>query len=161
MNDATDDAMHDATDEGVGEPDPVWEARVRAALADPLPVDVAERSAALWELDGIDAELAELIAEEWSDAELAGVRSAMLQVTAFTFAAGDVTIELECDGDVVSGQLHPGVQAPIELRGQRGAGIDGATNSVGTFELPNPGAGSWCLLVRLPDGPVRTPWFTL
>lgn len=143
------------------EPDPAWEALVRHALDDPLPDDVLARSLDLWQLTSIDAELAELLAEEAADAELAGVRSATLAVTAFTFVAGEVTIELEWDGEVLSGQVFPGEPATLELHHGSGSVISGATNSVGTFEL-TPEPGSWCLVVvRQAAGAVRTPWFTL
>lgn len=148
-------------DDRVAEPDPAWEALVRGALADPIPDDVLARSLALWDLNTIDAELAELLAEESSDAELAGVRSATLAVTAFTFVAGDTTIELEWDGELLTGQLFPGASAQLELRDRHGAVIAATANSVGTFELAPPTAGSWCLVVRRADGAVRTPWFTL
>jgi hypothetical protein len=143
------------------EPDPGWEALVRQALDDPLPADVLARSLDLWQLTSIDAELAQLLAEESADAELAGVRSATLAVTAFTFVAGEVTIELEWDGEVLSGQVFPGEPATLELHDGRGSVLNGSTNSVGTFEL-TPEAGSWCLVVvRHAAGAVRTPWFTL
>lgn len=143
-------------------PDPAWEAMVRAALDDPIPGDVRERSLALWELTSLDAELAELLAEESSDNELAGVRSATLQVTTFTFVAGDVTIEVEWDGATLVGQLFPSTAAEIELHAVDGSSVSATANSVGTFELTPPRPGTWCLVVvRRPDGSVRTPWFTL
>ncbi len=144
------------------EPDPTWETVVRAALDDPIPSDVLQRSLELWELTSLDAELAELLAEESSDAEMAGVRSATLQVTAFTFVAGDVTIEVEWDGATLAGQLFPSTAAEIELHAVDGASVSATANSVGTFELTPPRTGTWCLVVvRRPDGSVRTPWFTL
>lgn len=158
----TDDRHDTGHATGDSQPDPVWERAVRAALDDPIPTDVLERSRALWELTTIDAELAELLAEESSDAELAGVRSATLQVTTFTFVAGDVTIEVEWDGAILAGQLFPAATAEIELHAVDGASVSATANSVGTFELTPPSAGTWCLVVvRRPDGSVRTPWFTL
>ena len=141
--------------------DAMWDDLLRRSLHDPVPADVIARSLALWDLTTIDAELADLLAEEAADAELAGVRSATLQITAFTFVAGDVTIEVEWDGELLSGQLFPGEPATVELHGERGVQVDSAANSVGTFELELPGPGSWCLVVRRTTGAVRTPWFTI
>ena len=159
MNDARDP---DGDSTSRPEPDPVWKAAVRAALDDPIPSDVRERSLALWGLTNLDAELAELLAEESSDAATAGVRSATLQVTTFTFVAGDVTIEVEWDGATLTGQLFPAATAEIELHAVDGASTSATANSVGTFDLTPPRSGTWCLVVvRRPDGAVRTPWFTL
>jgi hypothetical protein len=145
------------------EPDPDFEAFVRVALADPQPADVFERTLALFELASIDAELAELLAEEAAEPELAGVRSTV-SVTTFTFAAGDVTIEIEYDGDRIDGQIFPAATAEIALIGADGRRIVAATNSVGTFAIDHAADaahGTWCLSVTTPSGSVRTPWFTL
>lgn len=142
------------------EPDPAFEAFVRAALDDPLPLDVFERSVALFDLAGIDAELAELLSEEAAEPELAGVRSTVT-VTTFTFATGGLTIELEFDGSTLEGQVFPLGQAEVALINASGDRRRVATNSVGTFQVGSVLRGSWCLVVHAPDGAVRTPWFTL
>lgn len=148
------------TDLDTIEPDPAFEAVVRAALDDPLPLDVFERSLALFEFASIDAELAELLSEEAAEPELAGVRSTVT-VTTFTFAAGELTIELEYDGSTLEGQVFPLGQAEVALINASGDRRRIATNSVGTFQAGAVLRGSWCLVVTTTDGAVRTPWFTL
>jgi hypothetical protein len=142
------------------DPDPAFEAVVRAALDDPLPPDVFERSIALFELASIDAELAELLSEGAAEPELAGVRSTVT-VTTFTFATGGLTIELEYDGAALEGQVFPLGEADVALINASGDRRRIATNSVGTFQAGSVLRGSWCLVVHTTDGAVRTPWFTL
>ena len=149
----------DTTTDAV-DPDPAFEAIVRAALDDPLPLDVFERSIALFEFASIDAELAELLSEESAEPELAGVRSTVT-VTTFTFAAGGLTIELEYDGSTLDGQVFPLGRADVALINGSGDHRRMTTNSVGTFQAGSVLRGSWCLVVETADGAVRTPWFTL
>jgi hypothetical protein len=150
----------DTTTTDATEPDPAFEALVRGALADPVPRDVFERSLALFEFASIDAELAELLSEESADPELAGVRST-IAVTTFTFAAGELTIELEYDGSTLEGQVFPLGDADVALINASGDRRRIATNSVGTFQAGSVLRGSWCLVVQTTAGAVRTPWFTL
>lgn len=149
----------DTTTETV-DPDPAFEALVRGALDDPIPIDVFERSLALFEFASIDAELAELLSEESAEPELAGVRSTVT-VTTFTFAAGELTIELEYDGSTLEGQVFPLGQADVALINASGDRRRIATNSVGTFQAGSVLRGSWCLVVIADGGAIRTPWFTL
>lgn len=149
------DDLHDTP-----EPDPAFEARVRLALADRVPDDVVSRSRDLFAFASIDAELATLLAEESADLAGAGVRSADV-VQTFTFVTDDVTIEVEHDGETLTGQLFPAGGAEVELLPAAGPALAAIANSVGAFAIRNVGQGSWSLVVRSATGAIRTPWFIL
>ncbi len=140
--------------------DEAWIATVRAALDDPMPADLTQRSIDLLDLADIDAELAELLAEEASDHELAGVRSTA-QIVGFTFVTAEITIELELEGDVLNGQIIPGIAGTVELHLAGGGVRRVDTSVVGTFEVEGIGHGSHRLVVRNGGTAVSTPWFTL
>jgi hypothetical protein len=87
-------------------------AELGAAIAehDPVPADLAERCRAAFAMRDFDAQLAELVADSWSDDEgLVGVRSATVlePERLLTFQAGEIAVDVEVADDMVVGRIAP------------------------------------------------------
>lgn len=110
---------------------------------DRVPLDVVAAAKASFAWRTVDDELAALVYDSADDlVQLTGVRGGSARQ--LTFAAGDLTIELEVAGAArgLVGQLVPAQQASVEVRHERGSSfVD--TDDLGRFDLD-----------RVPEGPV-------
>jgi hypothetical protein len=141
------------------------ELRAAAAHIDPVPEAVIEAARASWTWRTIDAELAELTYDSWTeDKELAGVRGAAAATSRLlSFEARDVALELEIDveGDQrrVLGQIVPPQPGVVEVHHRRGSELVEA-DTVGRFSVASIAPGLFRLTVR-PSGmqqEVATAW---
>lgn len=142
------------------------ELRAAASAFDPVPSPVAEAAKAAWTWRTIDAELAELTYDSWTDqAELAGVRGAVAAPTSrlLSFEAREVALELEIviEGDQrrMVGQIVPAQPGVVEVHHRRGLELVEA-DTVGRFAVASIAPGLFRLTVR-PSGDlheVATAW---
>jgi hypothetical protein len=140
--------------------------RAAATALDPVPDLVVEAAKAAWTWRTIDAELAELTYDSWSeDMELAGVRGAVAAPTSrlLSFEARDVAVELEVvvEGDRrrLVGQIVPPVPGVVEVHHRRGVELVEA-DTVGRFAVASVAPGLFRLTVRPAGDPrqVATAW---
>jgi hypothetical protein len=143
------------------------ELRAAAGAIDPVPAGVVEAAWGAWTWRTIDAELAELTYDSWTDEQqLAGVRgAATLAPTSrlLSFEARDVALELEIliEGDRrrLVGQIVPPQPGVIEVHHRRGADAVEA-DAVGRFAVASIAPGLFRLAVRPSGNPheVATAW---
>jgi hypothetical protein len=150
-------------------PDPLLDAlRDVTAKVDPVPAAVTEFARLALGLRTIDAELAELVYDSATDAELATAVRGGESARMLSFAAGAVSVELEVTvaGEVrdLVGQLVPPQAATIEIRHRDGS-VEVAADDLGRFAAPGIAAGPVSLQLRLlavPHAtPVTTEWLPL
>lgn len=148
-------------------PDDRLEARLRrlADEADGPPDDVRAAALAALTTRTLDAELADLVADSWRDAEATLTRSVTADVRMLAFDCGDVTVEIDVEtdaatrtcrvtglvvGDVVEAVLVRGdARTPVALEG-------------GAFAVDDVPVGPLRLELVRPDGSrVTTAWVSL
>ncbi|GGM70673.1 hypothetical protein ACFFX1_28780 [Dactylosporangium sucinum] len=132
-------------------------AAIRDAGRVPESFRAAGRAAFAWR--NVDAELASLSVEP---AAAAGTRAEPAALRAFTFAARELSIEVEVTADALVGQVVPPRPGRIELR--TGAGFEQATDvdEVGWFAFRPLPTGMFRLYLHTPDGSqILTEWVTL
>ncbi|GAA1882173.1 hypothetical protein [Asanoa iriomotensis] len=112
------------------------------------------RSAFAWRT--VDAELAALSTES-----LTGARAEQAPVRALTFAARDLTIEVEVTDDALHGQVVPPRTGEIELRDRTGVVAAAQVDEVGWFVLGPVPRGMFRLHLRAGDTVVVTEWVTI
>jgi len=139
-------------------------------LGDPPPEFVAAgRAAYAWRT--IDAELAALTYDSAAELCTTATRAQAAPVRALTFAAADVTIEVELTGDALLGQVCPARDGTVDVERSPDAGAgpaDGgragapvAVDEVGYFVVRPLPAGPFRLRYRRPGGvEVVTGWIT-
>ena len=160
MTDRSDDPTPHET------PDPALEADLAAIVSEafpPVPDEVvaAAKAALTWRT--VDAELAELL-----ESETLAVRSGGSEPNGVAYAAGDVIIDIDREGQVVLGQVSDEHGEPVGDRlvvvveiarpdGTRQV-VEADLDSAGGFRAPVP-AGQARVAVTLPDGRrIVTPW---
>ncbi|GIF78425.1 hypothetical protein [Asanoa siamensis] len=112
------------------------------------------RAAFAWRT--VDAELAALATEA-----PAGARAEPAAVRALTFAARDLTIEVEITDDALHGQVVPPRAGEIELRDRTGVVAVARVDEVGWFVLGPVPRGMFRLHLRAGDAVVVTEWITI
>jgi hypothetical protein len=130
-------------------PDDALEARLRrlAAEHDAPPDDVLAAARAAWETRDLDAELAALVADSWTDAQVVATRAAASDVRMLTFEVDGVTVEVDVELDPVT--------RTARLQGfARGASGEVATVRV-DGRLAAPVVDGHFDLVDVPLGPAR------
>ncbi len=138
-------ALGEAVAEADADPDAVTERRRAAA-----------RAAFAWR--SVDVELADLLHD--SALEPGGVRSAtdaLDAVRTLSYGAGDLTLELEVDGDDVTGQVVGPGAATVTLRRADGTETTADVDPSGFFTIAGVAPGP----ARFVAGPLTTPWVTL
>ena len=145
----------------------VAELRAAAAAIDPVPDAVVEAAAAAWTWRTIDAELAELTYDSWTDdKQLAGVRGAATLAPSsrlLSFEAKDVALELEIVVEGTErrlvGQIVPPRPGVVEVHHRRGSELCEA-DAVGRFAVASIAPGLFRLTVRPAGNPheVATAW---
>jgi len=121
----------------------------------------AGRAAFAWR--NVDLELAELteLTELTAPAPVA-VRAEPAPLLSFTFAARDLTIEVEASGEALMGQVVPARPGRIELRPAHGPTRDEPVDEVGWFAFRPPPSGMFRLYLHTTDGrQILTEWVTL
>ncbi|MEV4534134.1 hypothetical protein AB0J82_09905 [Asanoa sp. NPDC049518] len=128
----------------------------RAAAEVPERIREIGRSAYAWRT--VDAELAALSAD--TDAAV-GTRAEPAAVRALTFAARDLTIEVEVTDDALHGQVVPPRPGEIELRDRTGVVAVARVDELGWFVLGPVPRGMFRLHLRAGDAVVVTEWITI
>jgi hypothetical protein len=97
---------------GLSVDDLAFLAELGAAIdsTDPMPADLVDRSMAAFAMRDLDAELAELVADSWSeDGALVGVRAAAMvePERLLTFQAASISVDVEVSDERVIGRITP------------------------------------------------------
>jgi hypothetical protein len=136
-------------------------AELRAALAEADLVTDRQREAAraafTWRT--VDAELAELLHD--SALEAAAVRGADDAPRTLSFASGELTLEVEIDGDTVMGQVVGAAAQSVVL--QRSVSHDQPleVDSAGFFRVEGVGPGPLRFVVQAGDWTLTSPWVAI
>jgi hypothetical protein len=132
-------------------------AAVRQEALVPESFLAAGRAAFAWR--NVDAELATL-AEQATPATTRAAEPAPL--SAFTFAASALSIEVEVADDALLGQVVPPVAGRVELRSAGGTVSAATVDELGWFAFRPPPTGLFRLYLQTADGSqVLTEWVTL
>lgn len=110
----------------------------------------------------IDAELAQLTYDSYSDQDAAAiVRSEAASIRALTFTSAHLSIELEVTAGSLLGQIIPPRGGTIEVHTKTGV-TSSPVDEIGCFSLAPIPAGPFRLRCRTADGgDVLTGWITL
>jgi hypothetical protein len=120
---------------------------------DPIPEHLSNHARALFDLGGLDAELAVLSDE----AGALVLRSPADPIRVVTFTSERVSIELESLPDgMLAGLVAPPLPAIVRLQTPNGSTV-APLDHVGNFSIRRPG-GQFRILVELDHGAVVTPW---
>jgi hypothetical protein len=132
--------------------------REAALVCDPVPHALRDTALAAFALHDLDARLAELTFDSLLDA--APVRGAEDGPRMLTFAAGDLTVDVEVGEDGLLGQLLPPREAAVEVltRPSPEAAASCAADETGGFSCPVEVTGPFALRVRTGDEVVVTEW---
>ncbi|WP_151770582.1 hypothetical protein [Streptomyces abyssomicinicus] len=132
--------------------------REAALVCDPVPSALRDAALAAFALHDLDARLAELTFDSLVDA--APVRSAVEAPRMLTFAAGDLTVDVEVGEDGLLGQLLPPQKAGVEVltRPAPEATASCAADATGGFSCAVDVTGPFALRVRTGDEVVVTEW---
>jgi hypothetical protein len=133
---------------------------------DPPPGWMVELARLSFELRGIDAELAELVADSRVDAPAVAVRSAALasEPRMLTFESDDLLVEIEVEddgrgGSMLTGQLVPAQPAQVELRQPNQPHRTVEADELGRFAIQAVLAAPFSLVCHRPNGrPVASAW---
>lgn len=133
---------------------------LRSAQRVPAGFVAAGKSAFAWR--NVDAELAALTDDSATGAALAGTRAEQAALRALTFAASDISIEVEVTADALLGQIVPPQPGQVELRNRDGSGHTVPIDEVGWFAIRPVPTAMFRLHLRTADGStVITEWVTL
>jgi hypothetical protein len=135
-------------------------AAMRAEREVPARFVAAGKAAFAWRT--VDAELAELTSDSArGDAALAGTRDDHAAVRTVTFAAGEVTIDIELTPDALLGQVVPAQRGELEVSVRDGSTQTAAVDDVGWFSVRPRPAGTFRLTFRAPGKQaVVTEWIS-
>jgi hypothetical protein len=110
----------------------------------------------------VDAELAALTFDSArGDAVPAGTRADTASLRALTFAARQLTVELEVTADALVGQVVPPQPGELEVRPRQGEARTVPIDDVGWFSIRPRPSGLFRLHLRTAEGDVLTEWITL
>lgn len=121
----------------------------------------AGRSAFTWHT--VDTDLAALTADTArTGADPVGTRAEPAALRALTFVAGQVSIEIEVNADILLGQVSPPQPGDMELRRRDGTRRAVPVDAVGWFRIRPRPTGPFQLHLRTTGGlSVVTEWTTL
>ncbi|GAA4950955.1 hypothetical protein HD597_002649 [Nonomuraea thailandensis] len=139
-------------------------AAIRAAEAVPRDFVEAGKSAFAWRDLDLDVELAELTYDSamHREEEAAALRADSAVLRALTFAAHQLTIELEITEGALLGQVVPPQAGEIRVQGGSGNGGPLEIDDMGVFVIRGKPDGPFRLHCRTHTGlDVTTSWFTL
>ncbi len=133
---------------------------------DPPPAWMVDLAKLSFDLRGIDAELAELVADSRVDAPAVAVRSAAVatEPRMLTFESDDLLVEVEVEddgrgGSVLTGQLVPAQPARIELRQPDQPHRTVEVDELGRFAVDGLTAAPFSLVCHRADArPVASAW---
>jgi len=146
--------------------DLLFELRRLAHTVDPVPDEVTAYAESALGWRRVDAELAELLADSWLEAD-ALARSGEGAARQLSFRASglelDVEIQAAAAGAVILGQLAPPDAAELEVQRDDGTLIaTGATDELGRLRVEVGEHGRVRLVVRRAGAtPVETSWFDI
>lgn len=110
---------------------------------------------------GIDAELASLTRDSLNPEPAHATRAEKAAIRCITFAARNLTIELEIGPQSLTGQLIPHQPGEVELELPNGKHHRTDADHLGYFVFNRVPTTSFRLQCKLADGPVvSTPWVT-
>lgn len=148
MTDWTDDELMELLAEAVAEGDAVTDRRRADAQA-----------AFTWRT--VDEELMELLHDSTLEVG-AGVRSAgETTERVLSFGTGELTLELELDGDVVIGQVLPGQLGTVALQRVDAEPRTVATDAAGFFRFQGVTPGLTRFVVTVSNDTLTTTWVHL
>jgi hypothetical protein len=152
------------------EPDDELEAELRALAADrePVPAELLRAAVDAFAWRDIDAELAELSYDSLADADEAALVRGSPGQRLVSFAAGELTIDVEVAGTgpgrTVMGQIAPPQRATVDIR-YPGDTVTVEADELGRFRSGPLPPGPASLRLRPPpggDGPaIVTDWICL
>jgi hypothetical protein len=135
--------------------------------ADPVPVEAIAAAKVIAGLQGLEAELAALVADSVLDEEVVLFRHDVTmsrqgersdRMASFATPQLEVDIELHGDGRSVIGALHPPVEVVVDLETADGT-VTTTSDELGRFVLES-GPGPCRLRIHAHGGAVVTPWIT-
>lgn len=130
-----------------------------------VPAEFTAMAKAAFAWRDIDAELATLTYDsvfEGAEAALAGSRSESASLRSLTFAAGELTLEIEVTEDALFGQLVPPGPGQAEARTPDGGVVTAVIDQVGGFTIRPVPRGPFRLYCHATNGAnVLTKWLTL
>jgi hypothetical protein len=139
-------------------------AALREAMSarDAVPAWFVETGKNAFAWHNIDAELAQLTYDSYSDERMAGVtRSETASIRALTFTAAQLSIELEVTEDSLLGQITPPQAGMLEIHTTAGTMMT-PVDEIGFFAVEPKPDSSFRLRCGTPDGAdVMTGWITL
>jgi hypothetical protein len=129
---------------------------------DAVPDSFVAAGKACFAWHGIDAELAQLSADSALHPLATATRTEQAEVRALTFAARELTIELEITRDTLHGQLVPPQPGELELELRAGETGRARADELGYFAFDRAPVASFRLRCRTANGVVvTTGWVTL
>jgi hypothetical protein len=133
---------------------------------DPVPSHLTAYATALFDLEGLDAELAELVHDSLVDAAPLGMRSIDTEASprVLVYAGQDVSLELEVDGIVVHGQFAGATVSRLALHTPAGTHpVPVAPDGSFRVDLDTISAGGGALRFRWTSSgrDMITPWSML
>lgn len=136
------------------------EAAMRSERDVPARFVAAGKAAFAWRT--VDAELAALSSDSARGAAaLSGTRADQASVRTVTFAASEISIDVELAPDALLGQVVPAQAGELELAAKDGSTQTAAVDDVGWFTLRPRPADTFRLTFRVPGKPpVVTEWIT-
>jgi hypothetical protein len=131
--------------------------------ADDVPPDFVQAGKAAYTWHTIDAELAELTYDSAQDDTFAPAttRAEPAPLRAMTFAAPDLTIELEVTDEALLGQLVPPQTGEVQITTASGPVTTAPVDEIGCFVVRPLPSGSFRLHCQAAAGSVLTGWITL
>ena len=144
--------------------DLLFELRRLARTVDPVPDEVTAYAESALGWRRVDAELAELLADSWLEAD-ALARSGESAARQLSFRASGLELDVEIQdaegGAVILGQLAPPDATEVEVQRDDGTLIaTGATDELGRLRIELSEHGRVRLVVRRAGAtPVETSWF--
>ncbi|MBO0816012.1 MAG: hypothetical protein J2P30_12845 [Actinobacteria bacterium] len=144
------------------------ELRRLAAEREPVPAQLHQAAVEAFSWRDIDAEIAELVYDSLLDADAASLVRGPAGQRLVSFAAGEVTIDLEVTsagpGRTVMGQIDPPQRATVDIRHPQGT-VTVEADDLGRFQSGPLPPGPASLRLRPPPGAagpaVITDWIAL
>lgn len=129
--------------------------------ADEVPRRFVDAGKAAYTWRSVDAELAALTFDSATSELATTTRAEPATLRALTFAAADLTIEVEVTSDALLGQVVPPQAGEVTLELRDGTTYTAPIDEVGWFALRPLPAATFRLQVATEAGEVRTDWVTL
>jgi len=155
---AWDDSINDSID-AMTDDELLAELRAAVAEADLVTDRQRETARAAFTWRTVDAELAELLHDSALEAQ--AVRGEDDAARTLSFASGELTLEVEIDGETVMGQVVGAAAQSVVL--QRSVSDDQPleVDSAGFFRIEGVGPGPLRFVVQAGDWTLTSPWVAI